>query len=288
MIPRRRPERMELNKTLIIMKKEARESLKNRWFILYTVCFAGLAMLLFVMSPSGGGLYATGGFARTTAAIVNLVLFFVPLISLVTGAMSIAGERENGTLPFLLSHPVSRLEVFFGKFAGLTVTIWVSIGLGFGISGVVIALKGGGMADAAGYMATAGLSALLAVSLVSVGLIVSVFSRATARAVGTAVFLWLGFIVVGDLGIMGTTVAMDLGIKPVFFMALANPAEVFKIAAVIALSTRFEMLGPVGVYALRTFGSSGAFALLVGVLVLWTVIPLSVGAFLFNKMDKDV
>ena len=56
---------------------------------------------------------------------------------------------------------------------------------------------------------------------------------------------------------MGTAVAMDLGIKQVFVLALLNPAEVFKIASVLVLSPRFEILGPVGVYAVRTFGREG-------------------------------
>jgi hypothetical protein len=51
-----------------------------------------------------------------------------------------------------------------------------------------------------------------------------VFRRAS-KAIGVAVFLWLLIIVLGDLGIMGTAVAMDLGIKQVFALALLNPAR---------------------------------------------------------------
>ena len=116
-----------------------------------------------------------------------------------------------------------------------------------------VALKGGS-GDSAEFILTALLSGLLAASLLSVGLAVSVLSGRSSKAIGIAVFLWLLYIILGDLGIMGTAVAMDLGIKQVFALALLNPAEVFKIASVLVLSPRFEILGPVGIYAVRTFG----------------------------------
>jgi ABC-type transport system involved in multi-copper enzyme maturation permease subunit len=131
------------------------------------------------------------------------------------------------------------------------------------------------------------LSGLLAASLLSVGLLISVYSRSGARAIGFAVFLWLFFIVISDLGIMGTSVVMDLGIKQVFALTLFNPTEVFKIASVLILSPRFEILGPVGIYALNTFGQVGLLCLLISVLLLWTLFPLAWGYLIFNVIKRE-
>lgn len=266
----------------IIVKKEALDSFKNRWFVLFTISFTALALFLFLISPSASA-FGGVGFGRTTAGLLNLVLFFIPLVALVIGSISISGERENGTLEFLLSHPVSKAEVFIGKYLGLLFSIWVSIGLGFGLSGIVVALRGGGE-NYKVFLMTAGLACILGASILSLGFLVSVFSNRASKAVGIAVFLWLVLIVFGDLGIIGTTVAMDLGIKPVFILALLNPTVVFKMASVIVLSSRFEVLGPVGVYAFRTFGHTGSLVLFVSVLCAWTLVPFLISAFAFTRL----
>ncbi len=268
------------------MKKEAGESLKNRWFVLYTICFSALALLVLLFSTMGGDIAGYSGFGRTAASLINLVLLFIPLIAIITGGVSISNERENGTLPYLLSHPISKNEIFVGKFLGLLIAIWFSILLGFGLAGVGVAIMGE-QGDISGYLLTVLLSALLAACFLSIGFLVSVYSGKASKAIGISVFLWLFFIILGDLGIMGTTVAMDLGIKQVFALALLNPTEVFKVASVLVLSPRFEILGPVGVYAIRTFGQQGVFYLLFSIMVLWTLIPFGYGYLIFTRFRKE-
>jgi len=277
---------MDTKNILLIMKKEAGESLKNRWFVLYTICFSALALLVLLFSTMGGQIAGYSGFGRTAASLINLVLLFIPLIAIITGGVSISNERENGTLPYLLSHPISKSEIFIGKFLGLLITIWFSILLGFGFAGAGVAIMGG-QGNISGYLLTVLLSALLAACFLSIGFLVSVYSGKASKAIGISVFLWLFFIILGDLGIMGTTVAMDLGIKQVFALALLNPTEVFKVASVLVLSPRFEILGPVGVYAIRTFGQQGVFYLLFSIMTLWTLIPFGFGYLVFTHLRKE-
>ena len=277
---------METRNILLLISKEAGESLRNRWFIIYTFCFSVLALLVLVFSTSGGGIAGFSGFGRTAASIINLVLLFIPLIAIITGGLSISQERENGTLSYLLSHPVNKKEVFVGKFLGLLVTIWFSILVGFGIAGAGVAIMGG-QDDVSGYLITVLLSVVLAASFLSIGFLVSVYSSKASKAIGMSVFLWLFFIILGDLGIMGTTIVMDLGIKQVFVLALLNPAEVYKIASVLALSPRFEILGPVGIYAVRTFGQQGLSYILFGVMALWTIIPFICAYLVFTRFKKE-
>lgn len=277
---------MNTKNVLIIIKKEAGEALKNRWFALYTLCFSALALLVLLFSTMGGDIAGYSGFGRTAASLINLVLLFIPLIAVITGGISISQERENGTLSYLLSHPINKNEIFAGKFLGLLITIWFSIILGFGIAGLGVAIRGGA-GEISGYLLTIVLSGLLAACFLSIGFLVSVYSTKASKAIGISVFLWLFFIIIGDLGVMGTTVVMDLGIKQVFALALLNPAEVFKIASVLVLSPRFEILGPVGVYAIRTFGQQGVFYLMLSILLLWTLVPFGIAYLVFTCFRKE-
>lgn len=277
---------METRNIILIMKKEAGESLRNRWFIIYTLCFSALALLVLMFSTMGGDIAGFTGFGKTAASIINLVLLFVPLIAIITGGVSISQERENGTLPYLLSHPINKNEIFLGKFLGILLAIWFSILIGFGLAGLGIAITGG-QGEITGYLLVIFLSALLAASFLSIGFLVSVYSTKASKAIGISVFLWLLFIILGDLGIMGTTVAMNLDIKQVFGLALLNPAEVYKIASVLVLSPRFEILGPVGVYAVRTFGQQGIFFLLFSIMILWILIPIGFAYLVFTRFRKE-
>ena len=277
---------MEARNVLMLAGREAKESVKNKWFVLYTISFSALAVLILAIAPEKGALTEGAGYGRTAASLINLVLLFVPLVSLITGSGAISGERENGTLQYLLSHPVTKAEVFAGKFVGIFIPICLSISLGIGLAGDGAAHRGGG-GDASSFLLTALLSALLAASLLSVGLLVSVYSRKASRATGIAVFLWLVFIILGDLGVMGTAAAMELGIRQVFVLALLNPAEVFKIASVLALSPRYEILGPVGVYAVRTFGREGMVLLLMSIMALWTIAPFGLALASFSVFRRE-
>ena len=60
----------------------------------------------------------TGDMAEALAG-AELVLLVVPLMGLSLGALGLAAERERGTLDYLLAQPVSRAEIFLGKYVGL-------------------------------------------------------------------------------------------------------------------------------------------------------------------------
>ncbi len=60
-----------------------------------------------------------GGIRRTAASLINALLLFVALFGLSIGAVSLASDRERGTLAYLLAQPVNRFEVFLGKTMGV-------------------------------------------------------------------------------------------------------------------------------------------------------------------------
>lgn len=267
-----------------IARKEIRDALRNRWFLLYTAAFAVLALSLSWMSLAGAGSYGFAGFGRTAAGLVNLVLLVVPLMGLTVGAGSIAGDAERGTLGYLLSQPVDRAEVLLGKYAGLATTLAAALALGFGASGVVMAVVGGA-GDARGYAALVLLAFVLALSMLSVGFLVSVLARKASVAAGTALVLWLALAFLSDLGLMGSTVAFRLHVGDLFGLALLNPLQVFKMAVLGSLHASLDVLGPAGTYAVQTYGEKlrWVFAISLGT---WVMAPLVLSAALFVKRGQ--
>jgi Cu-processing system permease protein len=71
-------------------------------------------------------------------------------------------------------------------------------------------------------------------------------------------------------------------ISQLFTLALINPLQLYKMAAILAIRSNLEVLGPAGIYAVRTYGSQ--LLLFLSVLLLaWTVIPLSLTYVIFKR-----
>lgn len=265
----------------LISQKEILSSFRNKWFLLYTVIFGVLSLALSLIGLSGLELYGVSGFGRTTASLINMILLFVPLMGLTLGAMSIAYERERGILLYILSQPVSYFEVLIGKYIGLALSILGSLVLGFGMSGFVIAFKGGS-ADITGYIYFILLTFLLALVTLAIGMFISSFFKKYDTALGVSIFTWLVLVIFSDLGIIGTSFLVDLNINQVFILSLFNPVQVFKLSAVYSLRDNLEILGPIGIYAVRSFGAGLQF-FLIGILLTGSAIFI----FLTNKLFKS-
>ncbi|UCC87882.1 MAG: ABC transporter permease subunit [Anaerolineales bacterium] len=274
---------MEPRIIVTLLRKEVNDSLKNRWFVLYASVFAGLALLLSWLSLSGGGIGYSGfaSFGRTAASLVNLVSLIVPLMALTVGAGSLAGEQERGTLNYLLSQPVSRAEVLLGKYLGLAASLLGALGLGFGLSGLVIAGRGG-QTDASAYGLLVAFAFALALGMLSLSFLVGVLARKATVATSVTLFLWLTLVFGGDLGLMGTALAFKLPISTLFHLALINPLQVFKMSSLISINATLDVLGPAGIYAMQTYGQ-GLTRLFLGSLVTWVIIPLFASYVIFSQ-----
>lgn len=265
----------------LIAQKEILTSLRNKWFLIYSIVFTVLSLGLSLIGLSGLENYGVSGFGRTTASLINMIILFVPLMGLTLGAMSIAYERERGTLMYILAQPVSYFEVLLGKYSGLALSILGSLVLGFGISGVIIAIKGG-TADLAGYALFILLTFLLALVSLSIGMFISGYFRKYDTALGASIFIWLFLVIFSDLGIIGTSFLVNLDINQVFLLTLFNPVQVFKLSAIYSLRDNLEILGPVGIYAIRNFGESLQL-LLIGIMLTSSGIFMWLTQKLFKK-----
>jgi Cu-processing system permease protein len=178
---------IDFENVYVLTQKELRDARHNRWFVLYAIVFAALSLSLAWLALSGAGNYGLAGFGRTSASLINLVLLIVPLMGLTLGALSLAGEREKGTLIYIMAQPVNQLELLLGKFAGLALALVAALGLGFGLTGLLVAVNGGGT-EIRTYVILLLLSCLLAVASLSVGLLISAVVTRSATAVGLALF----------------------------------------------------------------------------------------------------
>lgn len=265
----------------VIAQKEMRDAGRNRWFLLYAIVFAILSLALTWLGMAGVGKYGLSGFGRTGASMINLVLLIIPLMGLTVGALSLASERERGSLLYLLAQPVTFIEVLLGKYVGMALAIMGALVFGFGLSGIFIAWKGGGP-EGGVYLMLVLFAVLLGLASLSLGFLISATLKHTSAAIGTALFLWLVLVFLGDLGVMGTAMILKLKVDALMLLALLNPLQIFKMVAIYSLSSNLEVLGPVGLYALHTYGENLQYFLLIP-FIAWVLIPLAGAYQIFKK-----
>lgn len=271
---------MELTLIWAIAQRELRESLRNKWLWLYALGFAALALALSRAGLASAGYAGLGGFGRTAASLVNALLLFVPLIGLSVGAGTLAGERERGTLLYLLSQPITRAELFTGKAVGAGLAVLTALALGFGLAGLGLATSGGGAA--ATYLALGGYTFLLALSALGLGLVISAVAKKGATAGAAALLTWLALTFLGDLGVIGLTLSLRPTPTVLFASLLINPLQIFKLGAINSLQAGLDVLGPVGQYATYQFGTALPL-LLIGLLIVWIGLSFAAAFRLFQR-----
>jgi Cu-processing system permease protein len=266
---------------LLLARKELRDSLRNRWFVAYTAAFAVLAIGLAYLSRVGTAMSGFAGFGATAASLVNLVLLIVPLMGLTIGAAAIAPERERGTLAYLLAQPISRAELFLAKYLGLAAALAGSLAIGFGLSALALA-RASDPRQVSLFLTLVALATVLGMAMLSVGMLISVLARRPAAATGAAIMAWLVFVLLGDLGLMGSAVLFRLRASSLLLASLANPAQCFKIAVIGSYDATLDVLGPAGLYASNTFGHALP-PVLFAFLAAWVILPLFAALALFIR-----
>jgi Cu-processing system permease protein len=268
----------------VVARKELRDALNSSWLFLYAGLFTFLALALSYLGQRNLGGLGFENFSRTTASLLNLCLLLAPLVALSLGAGAIAGERDRGSLTYLLSQPLDRWELLVGKFAGLTMSIGLATAAGFGLAGIVIAFYASSMA-----VGTYLLFLLLVLALVAVmtglGLVASVVSATRVQALGIAVLIWFVAVFVFDLLLIGMVSSTSLGGGGLMLALLLNPVEIVRVLAIIQLEPDLQILGPFGSYLLEKVGTAGATAILTAALAAWIAAPLALAAWLFEGKE---
>lgn len=262
--------------------RELSGSLRNYWFVVNSGVFVVGGLLLVAFGQQDASVLGYRGYARALAGLMQLALFLVPLMALFPAAAALAGERETGTLDYLLAQPVTRGEVYAGTWTGVASAVGLSLVLGFGVTGAVVAVKG---VPPEIVLSLLGLALLLALTFVSLGLWISARSATRARATSLALTVWLLLVALGSLGFMGAFVAWGLRPEVLEVWAFVNPVEAFRMAMVAVLDPEMDVLGPVGIELMDRLGRLPLIGLATASLAAWAGFGFLLGRRRFGRPE---
>ena len=264
-----------------IVRKELRDARRNRWVLGYALALAGLGLLAAWagLRTSEGVALATYG--RTAATVTNLCLLLAPLASLILAAGTIAGERDRGTLEYLLAQPIDRHQLLLGKYIALLLALAAATLIGFTPAAAMVAARAG--ADTlAHFLVFPAIATLLAAAMLAIGLVISVRAASAVAAQGYAVLTWFTSVLAYDLLLLGVLIGAGIAPPPLVALLIANPVDAARVLIVLALEPDLYLLGPAGAWLLAKLGAAGAATVLAGSLLAWVAAALSAALWSFR------
>lgn len=274
-----------LTQITAVARYEWQTMLRNRWLAAFALLFALLsgALLYWQYVIYQGELSI--GISKPTSILSNLVLQFVPLMSLLLSAQSVAGDKGDGMLALLRSYRLSPFRYVMGKWLGLSAAIFLSFIIGIGIP-IIFSL----------FFNSSSLVQLF-ILLIEGILLILIFS---------AIGLWLGGRVKGRLGAISSSIVIRFFLvflysiivmviiqyipyflkKPLLagFMVL-NPIEAIRVGSVF-LQGQGELFGAEFVNWQRTLEGWKGIVIASGLSIIYCFIPIWMAVRSLKKGDS--
>jgi len=267
-----------------IMGQTFKESIRAKWLIMFTIVYflvtINVPFLVLIVErllpPTTLNSYLV--YLGTTSYP------FLPLLSLPLGALSIVEEKESGTLQYLLSNPISRMQFLTGRFLGLTVSTSLVLVGGYAIAALVAFNVKTSVLFGLAFIV--GLSLGLNVIMLAVAIVISTMSRRKVTALSIAIFLWFLLVLISDFGgSFGVIITIANGTKIALVSALLNPIEAAGLISEIHLNAYGAELAMSGEIIQNAFGAANGLFIMGFALVLWGVFAIALMVLLFKFLD---
>lgn len=261
---------------------EFRIALRNRWVAISVVLMALFALVLSAAGSAPTGDLGVDRLSVTVASLTSLAVYLVPLVALLMSFDAIAGEVERGTLPLLLTYPVARAEILLGKLLAHLAVLTLAVVVGYGLAaGAAFWADGTSVSGLPALVRLTWSSVLLGATFLGAGYALSSLARRPSGAAGLAMGLWLGAVVLYDLGLLAAVVADNGGwfTTDAFPLALlANPADAFRLYNLAASEATAAAAGVAGAAsAIPLWQSAGS-------VLVWPVLALALATAAFKRV----
>ena len=257
---------------LKVLKYQMRDAVRSRWLLAYA---------LFFMLVTQGLLSFSGDAMKTELSLVSVVLFLVPLVSVVFGTVYLYNSREF--IELLLAQPVNRRQMYAGVYLGLTIPLALAFIVGLSVPFLlhgVDATSG----STVGALLVAGL--VLTMIFTALATLIAMRCDDRLRGLGVAIGSWMLLTVVYDgFVLLVLAVFSSHALEHATLgMMMANPIDLAR----VALLLRFDgaaMMGYTGAVFLDFFTGAQGAAMIVAALGLWIIVPVGLGAHAFQRKD---
>ena len=261
---------------------------KMVWFVCGVYGLILTAMFYWGRNPS---FTEASQYEEALGGIAFFGALLIPLVALVAAYLAIAGERESGSVKYLLSVAGNRRDVLFGKFLSRTAVVMGAVVAGFAW-GIVLALiwyDPPEMADVELFVGVLALTLLYVAVFCAVAVGISAMTTSRSQAMGGAIGFYMVTVVFSLVG-FGVANLFDwvfnsqlgLGISDNVISLLASVTAP-TIAFLESLSLVFPETNPEVDTGDTVWYLEGE--MMIVVLLAWIVVPLAIGYWRFERAD---
>lgn len=268
----------------LIAYLDLKESMRAKWFLVYSLVFGGLIALFFIAGVTESQVMGFSGLSRLLLMYIQITIVILPIFILITTVRSISGDRDNHILEYMLSFPISLKQYYWGKIIGRFVTVYMPV-----FFAMVIAIFYGSVIGAdipwGIFFLYTGLLFSLSSAFLGIAFFISSFVKSSEVALGVAFFVWIFLLAFIDIALISLMMQQRFNEEFIIAIALANPMEIFRVAAISLFDPELTVMGPVAFYILDSM-SQVTFVLLSIVYPLVLGLVFAYGGFnIFKKKD---
>ncbi len=269
---------------LLAARLDITESLRARWFLFYSLVFGGIVILLFVFGLTESRILGFTGLSRLLVTYIQLCVAILPIFILITTVRSVAGDREAGVFEYMLSLPVPLASWFWGKMIGRFLVVFMPVFLAMACAAAWSLLRGIGL-DWGLFLLYTALLISMAWAFLGFGMLISTLARTPDVAQTGAFLFWLLLLLFLDLLLLSVMIRGQLPFELVIGLALLNPLQSFRTAAILLFDPQMVVLGPAAYVILDALGQTGYLIFAIAYPLLLGSLSAALGCRIFMRGD---
>jgi ABC-2 type transport system permease protein len=273
-----------MNNLFLVAFLDLKESIRAKWFLIYSVVFGGLIALFFVAGVTQSQVMGFSGLSRLLLMYIQVTIIILPIFILITTVRSIAADRDDNILEYMLSFPISLKEYYWGKLIGRFITVFLPVFMAM-IFAVIFGVFKGASIPWDILLLYSALLFSLSLSFLGIAFFVSSVVKSSEISLGIAFFIWIFLLAFIDIALISLMLQSRMNEGLIIAIALINPMEIFRVAAISLFDPELTVMGPVAYYILDNF-KQGVF---VSIAILYPIILgfifASLGYMTFCKRD---
>ena len=267
----------------LVAKTELKESLRSRWFFIYSLVFAGLVALIFATGVTDSRVFGFAGLTRLLLIFIQACNIILPVFILITTVRSIAGDKDLHILEYMLSFPISLRSYYWGKFLGRFISVSVPL-----LFAMVLAVIFGLISGDVQWQLASLYTLLLitsAFTYLGIGFLISSIARTQEISLGFSLFIWLFLIALIDIVLIGFMIKSRVAPEFIFAVALVNPVQIFRVAAISLFDPVLSVIGPAAYFILDKMGRYQFLAYSFFYCTMLGFITALIGYLMFKRKD---
>ena len=237
---------------LLIAYLDLKESIRAKWFLVYSLVFGGMIALFFIAGVTQSQVMGFSGLSRLLLMYIQVTIVILPIFILITTVRSISGDRDNHILEYMLSFPISLKQYYWGKILGRFITVFLPVFFAMFLAIIYGSIIGASVPWEIFFLYS-GLLFALSSAFLGIAFFISSFVKSSEVALGISFFVWIFLLAFIDIALISLMMQNRYEESMIIAIALANPMEIFRVAAISLFDPELTVMGPVAFYILDTF-----------------------------------